>query len=179
MLKQDLVDVYRREEVDGEERDVDRVSGLGSSRWKRIVNWIVVVESPLHYVNTEFQIFKHLPLLRGLSPLKVWLVYTCTVVPSTLKTMLVFGKIAIYCAFHCVLYLSCLTHYFCSSWPPSGRRAFLLMRRDCEALDYKLVFVIHSAGSRKMVLSQKEKETAKLGLPVFTVSSSPQCHRTF
>lgn len=26
-----------------------------------------------------------------------------------------------------------------------------------------------------MVLSQKEKETAKLGLPVFTVSSSPQC----
>ncbi|XP_068196490.1 multiple myeloma tumor-associated protein 2 [Antennarius striatus] len=30
LTKEDLVDVYRREEVDGEERDVDRVSGLGS-----------------------------------------------------------------------------------------------------------------------------------------------------
>ncbi|KAM8849493.1 multiple myeloma tumor-associated protein 2 [Spinachia spinachia] len=32
LTKEDLADVYRREEVDGEERDVDRVSGLGSSR---------------------------------------------------------------------------------------------------------------------------------------------------
>ncbi|KAF3699449.1 Multiple myeloma tumor-associated protein 2 -like protein [Channa argus] len=32
LTKQDLVDVYRREEADGEERNVDRVSGLGSSR---------------------------------------------------------------------------------------------------------------------------------------------------
>ncbi|KAK2895168.1 multiple myeloma tumor-associated protein 2 isoform X1 [Channa argus] len=31
LTKQDLVDVYRREEADGEERNVDRVSGLGSS----------------------------------------------------------------------------------------------------------------------------------------------------
>lgn len=30
-VMQDLVDVYRREEADGEERNVDRVSGLGSS----------------------------------------------------------------------------------------------------------------------------------------------------
>lgn len=30
---QDLVDVYRREEADGEERNVDRISGLGSSGW--------------------------------------------------------------------------------------------------------------------------------------------------
>lgn len=30
-VMQDLVDVYRREEPDGEERNVDRVSGLGSS----------------------------------------------------------------------------------------------------------------------------------------------------
>lgn len=29
---QDLVDVCRREEADGEERNVDRISGLGSSR---------------------------------------------------------------------------------------------------------------------------------------------------
>lgn len=29
---QDLADVCRREEADGEEKDVDRVSGLGSSR---------------------------------------------------------------------------------------------------------------------------------------------------
>lgn len=32
-VMQDLVDVYRREEADGEERNVDRVSGLGSSGW--------------------------------------------------------------------------------------------------------------------------------------------------
>ncbi|KAF0046853.1 hypothetical protein F2P81_000486 [Scophthalmus maximus] len=32
LTKEDLADVCRREEVDGEERDVDRVSGLGSSR---------------------------------------------------------------------------------------------------------------------------------------------------
>ncbi|KAK5860095.1 hypothetical protein PBY51_021596 [Eleginops maclovinus] len=31
LTKEDLADVCRREEVDGEERDVDRVSGLGSS----------------------------------------------------------------------------------------------------------------------------------------------------
>ncbi|XP_068605409.1 multiple myeloma tumor-associated protein 2 isoform X2 [Brachionichthys hirsutus] len=31
LTKEDLVDVCRREEVDGEERDVDRISGLGSS----------------------------------------------------------------------------------------------------------------------------------------------------
>uniref|UniRef100_H3CSU1 Chromosome 1 open reading frame 35 n=1 Tax=Tetraodon nigroviridis TaxID=99883 RepID=H3CSU1_TETNG len=31
LTKEDLVDVYRREEADGEERNVDRVSGLGSS----------------------------------------------------------------------------------------------------------------------------------------------------
>lgn len=31
LTKEDLVDVYRREEIDGEERNVDRVSGLGSS----------------------------------------------------------------------------------------------------------------------------------------------------
>ncbi|KAK9538591.1 hypothetical protein VZT92_003753 [Zoarces viviparus] len=31
LTKEDLADVYRREEADGEERDVDRVSGLGSS----------------------------------------------------------------------------------------------------------------------------------------------------
>lgn len=31
LTKEDLVDVCRREEADGEERDVDRVSGLGSS----------------------------------------------------------------------------------------------------------------------------------------------------
>ncbi|XP_069366651.1 multiple myeloma tumor-associated protein 2 isoform X2 [Paralichthys olivaceus] len=31
LTKEDLVDVCRREEVDGEERNVDRVSGLGSS----------------------------------------------------------------------------------------------------------------------------------------------------
>lgn len=30
-VMQDLVDVYRREEADDEERNVDRVSGLGSS----------------------------------------------------------------------------------------------------------------------------------------------------
>ncbi|XP_056276608.1 multiple myeloma tumor-associated protein 2 [Pseudoliparis swirei] len=66
LTKEDLVDVYRREEVDGEERDVDRVSGLGSS----------------------------------------------------------------------------------------------------------------SAGSRKMVLSQKEKETAKLGLPVFTHHKTEGCPET-
>ncbi|XP_040026372.1 multiple myeloma tumor-associated protein 2 [Gasterosteus aculeatus] len=66
LTKEDLADVYRREEVDGEERDVDRVSGLGSS----------------------------------------------------------------------------------------------------------------SAGSRKMVLSQKEKETAKLGLPVFTHHKTEGCLET-
>ncbi|CAJ1072461.1 multiple myeloma tumor-associated protein 2 [Xyrichtys novacula] len=31
LTKEDLADVYRREEADGEERNVDRVSGLGSS----------------------------------------------------------------------------------------------------------------------------------------------------
>ncbi|XP_003975427.1 multiple myeloma tumor-associated protein 2 [Takifugu rubripes] len=31
LTKEDLVDVYRREEADGEERNVDRISGLGSS----------------------------------------------------------------------------------------------------------------------------------------------------
>ncbi|XP_068459652.1 multiple myeloma tumor-associated protein 2 [Clinocottus analis] len=31
LTKEDLAEVYRREEADGEERDVDRVSGLGSS----------------------------------------------------------------------------------------------------------------------------------------------------
>uniref|UniRef100_H2MTB0 Chromosome 1 open reading frame 35 n=1 Tax=Oryzias latipes TaxID=8090 RepID=H2MTB0_ORYLA len=32
LTKEDLVEVCRREEVDGEEKDVDRISGLGSSR---------------------------------------------------------------------------------------------------------------------------------------------------
>lgn len=35
---QDLADVYRREEPEGDERNVDRISGLGSSRWQY---WLV------------------------------------------------------------------------------------------------------------------------------------------
>uniref|UniRef100_G3PZK9 Chromosome 1 open reading frame 35 n=1 Tax=Gasterosteus aculeatus TaxID=69293 RepID=G3PZK9_GASAC len=46
LTKEDLADVYRREEVDGEERDVDRVSGLGSSRSFSFFNPLTLV-----YVN--------------------------------------------------------------------------------------------------------------------------------
>lgn len=42
------------------------------------------------------------------------------------------------------------------------------MQHDCKVLVFNFFF-IYSAGSRRMVLSQKEKEAAKMGLPVFTV----------
>lgn len=42
--------------------------------------------------------------------------------------------------------------------------------KDAMCLCFQKCVSVHSVGSRKMVLSQKEKEVAKLGLPVFTVS---------